>query len=41
MCDADSETDDIAVLRCPECAGMVTVVSGNETLVTSVRYAEA
>ncbi len=40
-CDADSEIDDVAVLRCPECAGTVTVVSGNETLVTSVRYAEA
>ena len=40
-CDADSEIDDVAVLRCPECAGTVAVVSGNETLVTSVRYAEA
>ena len=40
-CGTDSETDDVAVLRCPECAGTVTVVSGNEVLVTSVRYAEA
>ena len=40
-CDANSEIDDVSVLRCPECAGAVTVVSGNETLVTSVRYAEA
>lgn len=40
-CDTDSETGDSALLRCPQCAGQVTVVSGNETLVTSVRYAEA
>ena len=41
ICDTDSETGDSALLRCPKCAGQVTVVSGNETLVTSVRYAEA
>ena len=40
-CDADHEITDVAVLRCPTCEGAVTVVSGNETLVTSVRYAEA
>ena len=40
-CDADHEIADVAVLCCPECAGEVTVISGNETLVTSVRYAEA
>ena len=40
-CGTESETDDVAVFRCPECAGTVTVVSGNEVLVTSVRYAEA
>ena len=40
-CGTESETDDVAVLRCPECAGTVAVVSGNEVLVTSVRYAEA
>jgi hydrogenase nickel incorporation protein HypA/HybF len=40
-CDTDREVDDVAVLRCEECGGPVTVVSGNETLVTSVRYADA
>ena len=40
-CDTDSAIDDVAVLRCPQCDGTVTIVSGNETLVTSVRYAEA
>jgi len=40
-CGARREIEDAAMLRCPECAGTVTVVSGNETLVTSVRYAEA
>jgi hydrogenase nickel incorporation protein HypA/HybF len=39
-CGAESETDDVAVLRCPQCTGTVTVVSGNEILVTSVRYTE-
>jgi hydrogenase nickel incorporation protein HypA/HybF len=40
-CDADFESDDPAVLRCPQCAGVATIVSGNDVLVTSVRYAEA
>ena len=40
-CGAGREIEDTAMLSCPECAGTVTVVSGNETLVTSVRYAEA
>jgi len=40
-CNTDRGIDDVAVLHCPECAGTVTIVSGNETLVTSVRYAEA
>ena len=40
-CDKRSEIDDVSVLRCPECAGAVNVVSGNETTLTSVRYAEA
>jgi hydrogenase nickel incorporation protein HypA/HybF len=40
-CDDDLESDDAALLRCPRCGGSVTVVSGNETLVTSVRYEEA
>jgi hydrogenase nickel incorporation protein HypA/HybF len=40
VCEADLEIHDAAVLRCPDCRGSVSVVSGNETLVTSVRYAE-
>jgi len=40
-CDADSESDDPGLLRCPQCGGAATVVAGNEVLVTSVRYAEA
>jgi hydrogenase nickel incorporation protein HypA/HybF len=39
-CDLDDETDDVALLRCAQCGGAVTIVSGNETLVTSVRYTE-
>lgn len=40
-CDADFETDEAAVLRCPRCAGNAQVIAGNETLVTAVRYSEA
>ena len=39
-CDADIESDDAGALRCPRCAGSATIVSGNDVLVTSVRYAE-
>ncbi|MEN8235077.1 MAG: hydrogenase maturation nickel metallochaperone HypA [Actinomycetota bacterium] len=40
-CEADRTLADPALLRCPTCNGGVTVVSGSETLVTSVRYDEA
>lgn len=40
-CDADFETDEVAVLRCPQCGGNARVIAGNETLVTAVRYSEA
>jgi hydrogenase nickel incorporation protein HypA/HybF len=40
-CSADYEIDEVAGLRCPDCGGTVAIVSGNETLVTAVRYAEA
>lgn len=39
-CDAELSVHDPALLRCPRCNAEVTVVSGNETLVTSVRYDE-
>jgi len=39
-CDEDLESDDPTMLRCPQCGGDVTVVSGSETLVTAVRYDE-
>ena len=39
-CDEDLTVDDPAVLICPRCSGQVTVISGDETLVTSVRYDE-
>lgn len=40
-CSADREIDEAALMRCPVCGSTVAVVSGNETLVTAVRYAEA
>lgn len=39
-CDADHEIEDATTLLCPACEGGAAVVSGNETLVTSVRYSE-
>ncbi|MEN8113654.1 MAG: hydrogenase maturation nickel metallochaperone HypA [Actinomycetota bacterium] len=39
-CSTDPAVEDPTLLRCPVCNGAVTVVSGNETLVTSVRYDE-
>ncbi len=36
----DLETADPDLLRCPQCGADATVVSGNETLVTAVRYDE-
>lgn len=40
-CESNFEADDAAVLRCPTCGGPADVISGNATLVTAVRYAEA
>jgi hydrogenase nickel incorporation protein HypA/HybF len=40
-CDADLPVDDPTLLRCPRCGGTVTIVSGDETLVTAVRYDES
>lgn len=40
-CESNFEADDAAVLRCPTCGGPADVISGNTTLVTAVRYAEA
>ena len=41
VCDADLTVDDPTLLRCPRCEGAVTVVSGDATLVTAVRYDES
>jgi len=40
-CAADLTVDDPTLLRCPRCEGPVTVVSGDATLVTAVRYDES
>jgi hydrogenase nickel incorporation protein HypA/HybF len=40
-CGDDLESPDPTVLRCPQCGGDVTVISGDETLVTGVRYDES
>ncbi len=40
-CGEDLEAADPTLLACPRCAGPITVVSGNETLITAVRYDEA
>jgi len=40
-CESIFEADDAAVIRCPACGGPADVISGNATLVTAVRYAEA
>jgi len=40
-CEADFDTDEPALLQCPQCAGNARVIAGNETLVTAVRYSEA
>jgi hydrogenase nickel incorporation protein HypA/HybF len=40
-CGKDRESEDATLLRCPLCGGGATVVSGDETAVTAVRYDEA
>jgi hydrogenase nickel incorporation protein HypA/HybF len=37
-CGTDSTIEEPTLLRCPVCDGDVTVVSGHETLMTSIRY---
>lgn len=39
-CEIDFEVEDVALVRCPLCDGPADILSGNATLVTSVRYSE-